>query len=70
MTQTEWLKKQVARLRDEIRSSDVFESDKLPTHEELMELKRLVVIHRFLEQELRRREPQVETFEIPLAAVM
>lgn len=70
VTHTQWLKTQVSRLRDEIRSSHIFESDSIPTREELDELKRTVVIYRFLEQELRRREPHVETLEIPLAAVM
>lgn len=47
-----WLRQQVARLEDEIRASNLFDTDMTPSREELMELRRLAVVHRFLEQQL------------------
>jgi hypothetical protein len=59
------LKKQVEKLEREIAASPVFESSAPVTRQELDHLTRLVVIHRFLEQELLRRK-RVETQEVPL----
>jgi hypothetical protein len=47
-----WLRQQVARLENEIRTHPVFESAETPTPEELMELRRLAVVHRFLTQQI------------------
>jgi len=49
-----WLRQQVARLEDEIRASNVFDTNAIPSREELMELRRLAVVHRFLELQLAR----------------
>ena len=43
-----WLRQQVAQLENEIRSSNVFDTDDVPTREELKELRRLAVVHRYL----------------------
>jgi hypothetical protein len=64
---TLWLRKQVDRLEREIAASPVFESDAPVSREEIDHLTRLVVVHRFLEQELMRRS-RVDTQEVPLAA--
>jgi len=47
-----WLKQQVERLESEIRTHPVFESETRPTTEELMELRRLAVVHRYLAVQL------------------
>lgn len=49
-----WLKQQVERLESEIRTHPVFESEEKPTNEELMELRRLAVVHRYLATQLER----------------
>lgn len=51
-----WLRKQVLRLEHEIRTNPVFEGDSVPTREELIELRRLTVIHRFLNGNLQQVE--------------
>ncbi len=45
---SEWLRKQVNDLAQEISLSPVFDCDTEPSRDELMELRRLAVIHRFL----------------------
>lgn len=68
MSQHEWLQKQVGRLEREIRLSAVFESETPATREEIEQLVRLTVIHRFLEQQLQRLEPVVERWRpLPFA---
>jgi len=52
-----WLRQQVARLENEIRASEVFDTDAVPTPEELMELRRLAVVHRYLVGQLARLPP-------------
>lgn len=52
-----WLTQQVARLEDEIRASEVFDTDSVPTREELMELRRLAVVHRYLATQLAKLPP-------------
>lgn len=49
-----WLRKQVERLESEIRTHTVFESPEIPTPEQLTELRRLAVVHRFLTQQLEK----------------
>lgn len=56
MTYTEWLRRQVARLEEEIRASSVFETDSPATPAELKVLRSKVVIHTYLRQQLLRRE--------------
>lgn len=57
---TDWLRRQVARLEDEIRRHSVFESDAPATVLQLRELRAKVVIHRYLKQQLLRRDTRVE----------
>jgi hypothetical protein len=59
MTYTEWLRRQVARLEEEIRASSVFETDSPATPAELKALRSKVVIHTYLRQQLLRRETVV-----------
>lgn len=49
-----WLRQQVERLENEIRTHPVFESAETPTHEELAKLRRLAVVHRFLTQQVEK----------------
>lgn len=49
-----WLERQVTRLAKEIAASDVFESAEPASREQILELRRTIVIHRFLVQELAR----------------
>lgn len=59
MTYTEWLRRQVARLEEEIRVSSVFETDSPATPAELKALRSKVIIHTYLRQQLLRRETVV-----------
>ncbi len=52
-----WLRQQVERLEVEIRSSNVFETDEVPTSEQLMELRRLAAVHRYLVGQLEKQPP-------------
>lgn len=52
---TNWLESTVIGLEREISSHPVFESDEAATPGELEHLRTLVVLHRFLSQELERR---------------
>jgi hypothetical protein len=56
MTYTDWLRRQVARLEEEIRAHSVFETDSPATPAELKALRSKVVIHTYLRQQLLRRE--------------
>ena len=51
-----WLRGQVQRLEGEIGGSAIFDCDTSCSHDELQNVKRLVVIRGFLEQQLRRME--------------
>lgn len=51
-----WLRRQVLKLEHEISTNPVFEGDSVPTRDELMELRRLTVIHRFLNGNLQQLE--------------
>ena len=59
MSYTDWLRRQVSRLEDEIRSHSVFETDSPATPAELKMLRSKVVIHTYLRQQLLRRETVV-----------
>lgn len=56
MSYTDWLRKQVFRLQDEIARHSVFDSDSPATPRQLEELRSKVVIHTYLKQQLLRRE--------------
>ena len=56
MSYTEWLRRQVARLEEEIRACSVFDTDSPATPAELQALRSKVVIHTYLRQQLLRRE--------------
>ena len=58
-TYTDWLRRQVARLEDEIRRHSVFESDAPASASQLTELRTKVVIHRYLKQQLLRRDTNI-----------
>lgn len=47
-----WLRRQVLKLEHEISTNPTYESNSTPTRDELMELRRLTVIHRFLNSNL------------------
>ena len=55
MSLTLWLESKVKQLECEIRSSDVFESDGASSREQVVELKKRIVLHRYLAQALERR---------------
>ena len=59
-----WLRQQVERLENEIRSSDVFDTDAVPTNEQLMELRRLAVVHRYLVTQMEKVSQQHQ--ELPV----
>ena len=56
MSYTEWLRRQVSRLEEEIRAHSVFDTDTPATPAELKALRGKVVIHTYLRQQLLRRE--------------
>lgn len=56
MSYTEWLRRQVSRLEEEMRAHSVFETDSPATSAELKALRSKVVIHTYLKQQLLRRE--------------
>ncbi|MFP5247281.1 MAG: protein kinase domain-containing protein, partial [Thermoanaerobaculia bacterium] len=56
MSYTDWLRRQVSRLEEEIRAHSVFDSDSPATATQLKELRSKVVIHTYLKQQLLRRE--------------
>lgn len=56
MSYTDWLRRQVERLEDEIRVHSVFDSDNPATASQLRELRAKAVIHTYLKQQLLRRE--------------
>lgn len=63
MKYTEWLRRQVARLEDEIRSSPILDSDAPATAAELLELRQTIVLFTYLKQQLLRRERIHDTGE-------
>ena len=56
MSYTDWLRRQVERLEEEIRRHSVFDNDSPATPLQLKELRSKVVIHTYLKQQLLRRE--------------
>jgi hypothetical protein len=56
MSYTDWLRRQVSRLEEEIRACSVFDTDSPATPAELKALRAKVVIHTYLRQQLLRRE--------------
>jgi hypothetical protein len=59
MSYTDWLRKQVARLEEEIRANSVFDSESPASIAQLTELRTKVVLHTYLRQQLLRRDTQV-----------
>jgi len=57
MSYTDWLRKQVERLEDEVRRHSIFDSETPATGAQLEQLRAKVVIHTYLRQQLLRREP-------------
>lgn len=56
MSYTDWLREKVSSLEEEIRLHSVFETETPATPEELKALRSKVVIHRYLKQQLLRRQ--------------
>jgi hypothetical protein len=63
MSYTDWLRRQVSRLEEEIRLHSVFDSDRPASPTQLKELRSKVVIHTYLKQQLLRRETVVPSEE-------
>ena len=59
MSYTDWLRRQVSRLEQEIRACSVFDTDSPATPAELKALRAKVVIHTYLKQQFLRRETVV-----------
>ena len=60
MSYTDWLRRQVERLEVEIRQHSVFDNDAPASAAQLKELRSKVVIHRYLKQQLLRRDTAVD----------
>lgn len=56
MSYTNWLRRQVERLEDEIRRHSVFDSSMPASISQLRELRAKSVLHTYLRQQLLRRE--------------
>ncbi|HEX8172657.1 MAG TPA: hypothetical protein VF824_19125 [Thermoanaerobaculia bacterium] len=56
MSYTDWLRRQVVRLEEEIRQHSVFDSETPASPSVLRELRAKSVIHTYLRQQLLRRE--------------
>ena len=63
MSYTDWLRRQVERLEEEIRAHSVFDSASPASPSQLKELRSKVVIHTYLRQQLLRRDTNVSTEE-------
>lgn len=63
MSYTDWLRRQVSRLEEEIREHSVFDADSPASIAELRQLRAKVVIHTYLRQQLLRRDTEVNTEE-------
>jgi len=55
MSTTSWLRRQLTRLENEIRTSEVFDSETPASRDELHTLRAKVVLHTYLKQQLLRR---------------
>jgi len=64
MSYTQWLRRQVRRLEEEIRLHSVFDTDTPATPAELKALRAKVVIHTYLRQQLLRRDTVVTPIEV------
>ena len=56
MSYTDWLRRQVSRLEQELRACSLFDTDSPASPAELKALRSKVVIHTYLRQQLLRRE--------------
>ena len=56
MNYTEWLRRQVARLENEIKSNPLLDSETPATPDQLHALRQTIVLHTYLKQQLLRRE--------------
>ena len=56
MNYTEWLRRQVARLENEIKSNPLLDSETPATTDQLNALRQTIVLHTYLKQQLLRRE--------------
>ena len=56
MSYTDWLRRQVSKLEQDLRACSVFDTDSPATPAELKALRSQVVIHTYLRQQLLRRE--------------
>jgi len=64
MSYTDWLRRQVTRLEEDIRRHSVFDSESPATVAQLRELRAKAVIHTYLRQQLLRRETiQIEQYD-------
>jgi hypothetical protein len=63
MSYTDWLRSQTSRLEAEIRGHSVFDDAAPASPTQLKELRKKVVIHTFLRQQLLRRDTLVPTAE-------
>lgn len=59
MSTTDWLRRQVARLEEEIRTHSVFDRETPASSSELRELRTKSVLHTYLRQQLLRRNTAV-----------
>jgi hypothetical protein len=69
VTTREWLRGQVTRMERQISESDVFRSEEPASADDIRELKQIVIIHAFLQQELARLEAgsaRHATLEVPV----
>ena len=61
MSYTQWLRRQVERLEEDIRRHRVFDTDAPASIAQLRELRAKAVIHAYMKQQLERREaPQFD----------
>ena len=56
MSYTEWLRKQVQRMEEDIRVSSIFDDEHPASIAQLRELRAKAVLHTYLKQQLLRRE--------------
>ena len=68
MSLTHWLHRQITALEMQILESSVFTTERPCSAAELIELKRIVIIRSFLQQELSRRSEGHEAIVIPILA--
>lgn len=59
MSTTDWLRRQVERLEEEIREHSVFDSASPASPSQLRELRTKSVLHTYLRQQLLRRDTKV-----------